>query len=351
MNNVETMRKLSLLSLAAAAVTLASCSGGKKPAATTSSGEIEKVVVKVSQAISMEVEQIAEFTGTILPYKENAISPSIPTRIDNILVDVGDRVSQGQLLVKMDQTQYRQAAVQLATLETDLQRIKAVYEANGIPKQQLDAQQAQVDVSRASVQNLLENTELRSPISGVVTGRYYDPGDLYSGTPRNGMSGILTVMQIDRVKIQINVSEQYFPVVNLGLPVSIKLDIFPDTAFDGKVSLIAPAIDASTRTFMVEITIPNGSMKLRPGMFSRVALNLGKAQHVVIPDLAIQRQIGTNERFVYVVSDSIAIRRSVTVGRQLDKRYEILSGVENGEQVVTAGASKLTDGMTVEITR
>lgn len=351
MNNVETMRKLSLLSLAAAAITLAGCSGGKKTAVATSSGEVEKVMVKVSQAVSTEVEQIAEFTGTILPYKENVISPSIPVRIDEILVDVGDRVSQGQLLVKMDQTQYRQAAVQLAMSETDLQRLKAVYEADGISKQQLDAQQTQVDVSRASVQNLLENVELRSPISGVVTGRYYDPGDVYSGTPRNGMSGILTVMQIDRLKVQINVSEQYFTQIKLGMSVSISLDIFPDTAFDGKVSLIAPAIDASTRTFMVEITIPNGSMKLRPGMFSRVTLNLGKAQHVVIPDIAIQKQVGTNERFVYVVSDSIAIRRNVVLGRQLDKRYEILGGVEDGEQVVTAGASKLMDGMAVTITR
>lgn len=308
-------------------------------------------LVKVAPATSAEVDQVAEFTGTIQPYQENVIGPASPGRIDEILVDVGARVTKGQLLVKMDGTQYRQTAVQLAQQELDYKRMEAVYQAAGISKQQLDAQLAQVEVSREAAQNLQENIDLRSPLTGVVTGRYYDPGDMYSLSPKDGVTGILTVMQIDRLKVQIHVSEQYFLQVKEGMPADIRLDLFPETVFPAKVTLVYPAIDAATRTFTVEITIPNANLKLRPGMFCRVALNFGKAERVMIPDLAVQKQSGTNEKYVFVVRDSVAHRRTVDVGRQIGKQYEVLSGVTAGEEVVTAGAARLLEDAKVEITQ
>ena len=334
-----------LISLAVLAVMMGGCNSKN----TKQADQSAKVLVKTLPATQAEVEQIAEFTGIIQPYQQNVICPSTPVRIDDILVDVGAHVNKGQLLVKMDQTQYRQAMVQLANLENDYQRMKAVYEANGISKQQIDAQETQVKVSRESAENLLVNTELRSPLTGVVTGRYYDPGDMFSLSPKDGVTGILTVMQIDRLKIEINVSEQYFPDVKMGMPVELRIDLFPDQVFTGKVSLIYPAIDASTRTFTVEVTIPNGKQTLRPGMFSRATMNFGSHNGVLVEDLALQKQVGSNEKYVFVVKDGKAERRTVDVGRQIGHKYAILSGIEPGEEVVVAGMSKLSDGTEVEV--
>lgn len=343
--DIKIMRRLSLTTFAVLALVMSGCNG-KKGAQTT---QTTKALVKTELTTKSDVEQIANFSGTIEPYVQNVISPATPVRIDDILVDVGARVKKGQLLVKMDKTQYRQAMVQLSNLETDYQRMKSVYEANGISKQQLDAQLAQTEVSREAARNLLENVELTSPINGVVTGRYYDAGDMFSMSPKDGVVGVLTVMQMDKLKIEINVSEQYFPYIKMGMPVDIDVDIYKDKHFKGKVTLIYPSIDPATRTFKVEITIPNADMVLRPGMFSRVTLNFGSQERVMMPDIALQRQLGTNETYVFVVKDGVAVRKTITVGRHIGDMYEILTGVELGDEVVTAGASKLMDGSEIEI--
>ncbi len=340
------MKRVLIASLLSLAVVMTGCQQKKQEVK-----EAADPVVKTALSTTAQVEQLAEFTGTIQPYLQTVISPASGGRIADILVDVGARVSQGQLLVKMDGTSYRQTAVQLAQQELDYKRMEAVYQAAGISKQQLDAQLAQVEVSREAVRNLEENIELRSPLNGVVTGRYYDPGEVYTMSPRDGVTGILTVMQMDRLKVHIHVSEQYFTAIKVGQEAEIRLELFPGTVFPAKVSLAYPAIDAATRTFTVEITIPNGNLKLRPGMFSRVTLNFGKTQRAMIPDLSVQKQAGTNEKYVFVVKDGVAQRRTVEVGRQIGKEYEVLSGVETGEEVITAGASRLTDGSRVQVTK
>lgn len=322
---------------------LAACGGEQKEASV-----VEKLPkVKVARAVAQEVEQIVTYTGTVLAAVQNNISPSLGLRIDDILVDVGARVRKGQVLVEMDKRQYLQSAVQLASLETDFARMEALYQEGGVSKQQVDQLKTQLDVSRHATDNLKENTELISPISGVVTDRKFDPGDVY--TPATG--SILTVMQMDRVKVTINVSEQYFTQVKLGMAVDVLLDVYPDKTFVGRVSLIYPALDAATRTFTVEIEMSNPSLELRPGMFCRVTLNLGKANRVLISDIAVQKQMGTNQRYVFAVEQGKTVRQVVTLGRIVGKNYEILSGIEAGQEIVVAGGSKLLDGEQVEIVK
>lgn len=324
-----------------ATVIIAGCSGKKQTITVVE--QDPRPVVKTAAATQQSVEQLVSFTGTIEAYAQNDIAPAIPGRIESILVEVGNRVNKGQLLVTMDPTAYNQASVQLAQQELDLERMKNVYEVKGISKQQLDLQSTQVEVSRAAVKNLLENMELRSPISGVVTARNYDAGNLYGG------QSILTVMQMDKLKVIVNISEQYFPSLKIGMPVEITIDLYPNEKFTGSVSLIHPAIDPATRTFTAEVTIPNAGMKLRPGMFSRVAINFGTMERVIVPDIAIQKQVGTNERYVFVIENSMAVRRNVETGRQLGEYYEIISGLAGGEHVVIAGVSKLVSGVEVKV--
>lgn len=306
--------------------------------------EDTRVMVKTIPTYYEEIDNTQEFTSTIHGYKENNIAPSLGSvRIDDIYVDVGANVRQGQLLAKLDPTSFNQSNTQLANLEADYQRIKAVYDAGGISKQELDAIETSLAIQREETNNLQVNIELRSPITGVVTERNYDPGDLYSGNP------ILQVMQINQLKVTVAISEQFFPYVKMGMPADIRVDMYSDRVFEGKVSLIYPAIDAATRTFNVEITIPNGDLALRPGMFSRTTLHFGTMEALMVEDIAVQKQVGSNDKYLFVAKNGVAERREVTTGRQVGSRVQILRGVLEGEEIIVAGVSRLSNGTEIRI--
>jgi RND family efflux transporter MFP subunit len=131
--------------------------------------------------------------------------------------------------------------------------------------------------------------------------------------------------------------------------VSIEVDIFPGEKFEGKVSRINPALDAATRTFGVEITIPNAKERLRPGMFARATFNMGEREAVMIPDQALQKQTGSSERFVYVVKDGAVEKRFVRDGRRVGSKVSIIEGLQAGEVVATTSFVRLEDGKSVNI--
>ncbi|MDE5636430.1 MAG: efflux RND transporter periplasmic adaptor subunit [Alistipes sp.] len=328
----------------AAALLVSACGGKGKNGPATEEVAQERILTRTETAAAANVVLSEVFTSEIEPYKENDITPAAQgVHIDRILVDVGSRVKQGQLLATLDPTQYNQQLLQLRNLEADYDRLLPVYEAGGISKQQIDQQKTALDVQREVVANLRRNIEILSPLTGVVTARNYDPGDLFSAQP------ILHVMQIDPLKVIVNISEQYFPAVREGMKVAIAVDIFPDAAFTGRVALIHPALDATTRTFTVEVEVPNADRRLRPGMFARTTFDMGEKQGVLVPDVAVQKQVGSAERYLYVIEDGRAVRRSVKVGRQVGSSLDILSGVEPGEQVAVTALSRLYDGAPVEI--
>lgn len=333
------MKRFVILGIAAA--TIVGCTGKKNAVVTEDKGVLTKSVV--AEEATVRLTEV--FTSEIEPYKENDITPAASgVHIDKIMVEVGDPVREGQLIVSLDPTQYTQQLVQLKTVEDDYNRLLPVYEAGGISAQQIEQAKAQLDVQREVVANLKKNIEVRSPISGVVTARNYESGDLFAQQP------ILHIMQIDPLKVIANISEQYFSNVKVGMPVKLAVDIFPDEEFTGTVSLIYPALDPTTRTFKVEVKVPNAKRTLRPGMYARTTFDMGSKQGVMVPDVAIQKQVGSAERYLYViVGDSVADRRSVEVGRQIGGSVDILRGVEPGEQVAVTALSKLFDGAKVEV--
>lgn len=264
MKTREMLKVVPLVTLAL----LMSCSGEKKDATTQTVDE--KVKVKIEQVSAQDVDQIAEFTATVEANIKNNIAPQSPVRIEKLFAEVGDHVKEGQLLVKMDANNLKQAKVQLDNQEVEFKRIDELYKVGGASKSAWDAQKTQLDISRESYKNLQENTQLLSPISGIVTARNYDNGDMYSGG-----NPIFTVEQIRPVKLFVNVSESYFTQVKKGNEVDIKLDVYGDEVFKGKVSLVYPTIDATSRTFPVEIKIANTDERVRPGMFARATMNFG----------------------------------------------------------------------------
>ncbi|PKP36419.1 MAG: efflux RND transporter periplasmic adaptor subunit, partial [Bacteroidetes bacterium HGW-Bacteroidetes-15] len=304
----------------------ASCSSTQTTEDTDSKDT--SILVRTSTSVIQKVEQEVDFTGNVEAFRQNHISSSTPSRIEKIYVEVGDMVKKGQLLVQMDKTMFAQMSVQLNNLEKEYARLDTLYRVGSVPQQQVDQVKTQLDVLRTSFLSSTENTQLRSPIDGIITGRYLNDGEMYTMTPSlTGKPAIVSVMQIQPVKVLVNVPEMYFPRVRLGMETTIKLDIYPDKEFNGKVYLIHPTIEPMTRTFTVEVEIPNPQMLIRPGMFARVKFGFGEMDRVMVPDLAVQRQTGTNERYVFVVEDGIAIRKTVSIGRRINDSFEILSGL------------------------
>lgn len=324
---------------------MASCNKKTDDKAALQQAGEELPKVEVQQVFARDVDQIAQYTATVEAFKTNNISTSTPNRIKSILVDVGSRVGKGQRVVTLDDVNIDQLKVRIDNAEREYQRAVKLLEIGGGTQQSVDQLKTELDAQRRQYRNMVENTVLVSPISGVVTARNYDPGDM------TGTQPILTIEQVHPVKVIVNVSESEFTKVYDGMPAEIKLDVYPDETFTGKIHLIHPTIDPATRTFTVEITINNPSDRVRPGMFARVTLNFGTASHVVVPDRAVVKQTGSGNKYVFVYnpSDKTVSYNQVQLGQRLGDSYEILSGVPNDAFVVTTGQTRLINGSKVEI--
>ncbi|MBO4445185.1 MAG: efflux RND transporter periplasmic adaptor subunit [Bacteroidaceae bacterium] len=337
------MKKRDLLAVAVIAAIFTACTGGQK-AQDAKSLEGAKPKVRLATVYQSAVDQVRDYTCTVEAEVKNNIAPQAMGRISKIYVEVGDHVVRGQRLVQMDASSLRQLELQIANQKTDFERIEKLYKIGGVSKAEYDNAKMSLDVNETSYANLKENTQLLSPITGIVTARNYDNGDLYSGSP------VLTIQQIRPVKLLINVSEQYFSRVKKGDIATIRLDALPDKQYVASVKLVYPTINASTHTFPVELSLPNSDEAVRPGMFARATLNFGTEQHVVVPDQAIVKQPGSGERFVYTYNaDGTVSYMKVELGQRLGDSYELLSGVPDGARIVIAGQSKLVDGAAVQV--
>lgn len=310
---------------------------------TDDSAEVVRPKVKVETAIRSDVMQSSEYTATVQSDIVNKISPAMPARIRKIYVEVGDRVRKGQTLVTLDRTNLAQSQTQIANLERDLQRYQELYEVGGISKQQIEQLEVQLEVAKSSASNLSENTTLTSPINGVVTERNYDSGDMPAGMH------ILQIENFNPVKLIINVSENLYTSITKGMEVDVMMEVYPDEKFSGKVSLIHPTINQASHTFPIEVQIQNSDSRIRPGMFARVNINFGSKENILVPDASVLKQVGSNDRHVFVIKDGKADKRVITIGQHLGSFYEVVSGVEAGDEIVVAGASRLADNQEVEV--
>lgn len=321
-----------------------SCKSGEGDAGVVAEATAPKV--RVQQVFEQEVEQIETFTATVEAEVKNNISPMMSLRIKQVLVEVGDRVSKGQILARLDATNLEQARLKMVNDSLEFARIDQLYQVGGISKSNWDAMKLAYNVSKSSYSNLLENTVLRSPVNGIVTARNYDAGDMYGmGAP------VYVVEQIRPVKLKVNVSEALFTQIKKGMEVDVKLDVYGDEVFKGKVSLVYPSIDPASRTFPVEVTIANSNERVRPGMFARVTFSYGSANHVVVPDKAVIKQTGSGDRYVYVVKDGVVDFRKVELGRRMGTEYELISGVNSGDNVITEGHSRVVNGGKAEVVK
>lgn len=320
------------------------CACAKKE--TVAETKIEtKPVVKVAKVTSEAVPQIEEYTTTVEAKIKNSIIPNSPLRIETIFVEVGDNVKKGDKLVQLDAKDLDKLEMQYENQLVDFKRFEELYKVGGVSKADLDNMKLQLEVSRKTLESRTENTVLVSPIDGIVSARNYDNGDMYSGQP------ILVVEQISPVKMKINISESYFANTTKDLDVKLNFEAYGKEEFDGKVSIIYPTINAASHTFPVEIEVANTNGKIRPGMYGKAVVNFGSKEHVVVPDMAVKKQSGSGDFFVYTYENGKVKHNKVILGRRMDNRYELISGINPGATVVIAGIEGLTDGAEVEVVK
>lgn len=351
------MKKIRYI-VAALAFALAMGACGSKDKAAQETEKEELPVVKTMKVNEQDVDQLNVYTASVEPEVINNISAQMANRIKAIYVDEGVKVGKGQKLVLLDDvntTQYElavdNAKAALRNAQTNYDRAVELLKIGGGTQQSVDQMEvtlvnAKNAVAQAerTLSNARENTVLTSPISGVVTARNYDPGDMTGALP------ILTVAQINPVKVVINVNESQLASIHKGMPVDLTFNTYGEETFKGTVSLVMPTVDAASRTVGVEITLPNSDGRVLPGMFGRATISHGTSSHVVVPDRAVVKQQGSGDHYVYVLnSDGTVSYNKVELGQRIGTSYELISGVPSGAEVIVEGQNALTDGKKVQV--
>lgn len=329
----------------AAAVMAVSCgNNNSKTAEQPQAAEVRLPNVTIMAASYKDVPQSDVYTANVEAYAKNNIAPQSPSRIQKIYVEVGDFVRAGQIVAKMDEVSLNQSKLSMANDSLEYSRIKKLYEQGGVSKSDFDAMELKYNVTRSQYQNLLENTILRSPVSGVITARNYDQGDMYGGSP------IYVVEQITPVKLYVGISEMDYTRVKKNDTVTLTADALPGKTFTGRIARIYPTIDAATHTFTAEVNVANSDRLLRPGMYARVTVNFGSNHSIVVPDDCVVKQQGSGVRSVFVLQNDNTVKEVVvTLGRHFGTEYEILSGIAEGDNVVVKGQASLKNGSKVNV--
>ena len=261
-------------------------------------------------------------------------------------------MKKGDILVEIDKTQLIQAKTQLASAQDNLQRIDTLYKLGSISEQQYEAAKTQYDLALSNVDYLTRNTTLKSPITGIVTGKYFENGELYSGAPNTaaGKAAILSLMQINPLKAIVSISQTYYESVKNGMKASISSDIIKDQNFEGRIINVYPTLDPVTRTFKTEILVDNPQETLRPGMFVTIRIELGEEETLVVPANAVLKQSGTNIRYLFINENNTARRIEVEIGTRLNNQIEVISSeLKEGMELIVEGQARLLQGSTIHV--
>ncbi|MBR1878085.1 MAG: efflux RND transporter periplasmic adaptor subunit [Paludibacteraceae bacterium] len=333
------MKKSFLLTLAA--LTLMGC-GSKATTATEEEERVEQVRTVVLQP--REIERAISVSTNLQGYLTQNVAPSLTGKIEHIYREVGDPVKKNDNLVRMDQTQYKTTKISMTNLEIEKNRVEQLLKSGSATQQQYDQIITQYNSTKEQLEFLETNTYVKAPFAGVISAKNYEDGELYGGQP------ILVLTQIDKLKALVAIPETYFPLLKEGMKLSLTTDIYPDKTFPATVEIVYPTIDPSSHTFQCKIVIPNGKNLLRPGMYVTTTIGLGKADAIVVPYQSVEKLVGANDRYVFIVEEGRAKRVGVTLGQRFDQDIEIIAPeITAGVEFVTTGQHKLVDGVKVNV--
>jgi membrane fusion protein (multidrug efflux system) len=307
--------------------------------------------VKTEHPLRQTVVYTLIYTADVVAIQQASIYAKVSGTLDRVYVDMGSSVRRGQMLALIDTTELfqtrQQAAATAQNARLTYRRTKDLFDQKLVAAQDLENAEAAMKVAVAALDvatTRLDYARITAPFSGTITKRYLDPGAVVSALT----STIFTLMDLDEMKIIINVLEQDIPHVTMGLGASVTVDAFPGKKFTGKVSKFAQAVDLATRTMAVEIDIPNPSHLLRPGMFATASVDVGQHEDAItLPTQAVLKD--DQGLFVYVARGDTARRVRVTAGSEQNSRTEILSGLDGTEDVITTGQQFVRTNGPVEV--
>lgn len=335
------MKKFSILTVAAIVTfSFTACDGNKKEEKTEE--RVERVQTQILQ--QKEISREINLATTLQGYETMNIASSISGIIEHIYVEVGDKVSQGQLLVRMDPTQYTNTKLAYANLGVEMERMEALKQAGSISQQNYDKTKVQYDQTKETLALYETNTFVKAQYSGYISAKNFEDGELCAGQP------ILTLTQINFLKALINIPEAYFPFVKVGMPISIVSGIYPNKTFNGTIEIVYPTVDVNSHTFTIKVKIPNAQELLRPGMYVHTTIPVGKAKTLIAPYQAVLKLIGSNDRYVFLNNNGRAKRVAVTLGQRFDENVEIISEeIKEGDELVVTGQARLIDGVKLNV--
>ena len=331
--------------------------------------QIDQIVpVKVKRVGYGNLKRVLSLTGDIEPWKLLNVVPDIAGKVVKVYVQDGDKVRKGQLLAELDteaaELQLKQAEAGLGVAKANYndasrnkERMERLLQQNTISDFQLEkvklaCEAAQAQFKQANeainlIQYRINVSKMTAPFSGFITGKYVNEGETINPMMPGGR-GVVTLMDISRLKIKVNIPERNFTDIRKGLKATLNVDAFPEKIFLGVISIINPAADPMTRSFEAQITAPNPGFRLRAGMFVRVDIVVEEKKDIfVISSDAILEQDGN--KYVFIAEGSKAFLRNVILGLQESDQVEIMSGLSENEQVVILGKERLKDGSAIKI--
>ena len=357
-------------------------SGSEEKIAPKVSKVAEPATVKVIKVRRGDISVPISATGTIFPEYESKIGPKISGTIEMVHVDEGDQVRKGQTLAQLDQkdlliavrqgqaavrvaeAQLKEAEVKVRNLRRERERLANLFQKNVISQQRYDdidtaysMAVVRVEVIRAQILSCRENlamaeqklkdTVIVAPFSGLIVKRFINQGEFVSTMPP---SPLFLIMNIDRVKTEIGLSEVHLARINIGNPVEVKVDTYPGITFRGKISTINPMVDPVSRAFKIKVEIPNKDHRLKPGMFARAKIypEIHK-DALIVPFKSVMKREGNT--VVFVVEGNMVRLRAVTAGINNEREIEVIDGLGEGEEVVIEGHYGMADKTKVRVLR
>ena len=337
------------------------------------------VPVEIEYADFHEFQDTTDAVGTLRAREVNPLSPKIAGNVDAVLVDIGDRVKAGQIVIVLDNTNFElavtqanaacrsakaavaQAGSQLDQVQKEYGRATRLLAGKVIPQSRFDITEAAYNTARDAMtvmegnysqslaalktaQEHLKNARIQSSITGIVVDRNVEVGQ--SVAP--GVQ-VLRILDQTAMKVDVELPENDFGRINIDDLAVVTVDAYPGQNFPGKVTVINPMVDPRVRTFRVRIEIANPSEKLVDGMFARVKLLTGKRTALAVSRDALHRLPGSGTFYVFIVQGDKTVKRTIKIKKAGDKYAEVLEGLVKGEKIVVSGAGRLRAGVRVTI--
>jgi membrane fusion protein (multidrug efflux system) len=314
------------------------------------------VAVETTRVARGDVASAYTGTATLVPERQTPAVAKLGGIVLEILVEEGDRVEAGQVLARLERERYefraRQTEAALRKLENELERATELHERDLISTDEYERIQFDTESQRAAhglAQLDVEHTEIRAPIAGVVAERMIKVGNLVTQH-----DPVFLIDDFDPLWAVLHVPERQLNLLAPGQPAMLAVDAYPGERFEGEVLRISPVVDPETGTFRATVSFSDDSGRLRPGLFGRVQVIHDRRSGVPLIDrTALLNEDGETAVFVAVAREDGAghtvQRRTIETGYRSESGVEVLSGLNEGDVVVTAGKNSLRDGAAVKI--